>query len=447
MTEVIQTFKGTHDISGDEMRFRNYVTKTIQEVLELFGFEPLETPVLERKETLTGKYGSEAENLLFMLAEPYDYGGLRYDHTVPLARFVASNWNTLSKPYKRFAIGPVFRGESPQSGRYRQFTQCDFDTIGSNSAVVDAEIVAINDMVLRRLGFKDEYKINFNDRKFLNAIIKEIGFENQEAVSAVLRAWDKLDKISVEDTLKYLEKELEQIGGVDENLKQKYLDLTNSLKEISETNNLESFSKFKNLFSSQEIAQVEELYKLILSLGVADSRIQFNPLLARGLSYYTGPIFETIVTKGGVGSISGGGRYDNLIEALGGPDLPASGSSFGLDRMMVVMEELGLRPESSQTTKVFISIFDRDNSELTLKSYEMATKLREEGIQTDIYIGESNDLGKQIKTAVDRKIPVLLLIGPDEFNENKVTVKDLNNRIEEKVDYINLLESIRKIIE
>lgn len=440
------TFKGTRDISGDDMRWRLEVMETVRRVFVLFGFEPLETPVIERKETLFGKYGEEAENLLFLLAEPHKDGGLRYDHTVPLARFAASNWNELPKPYKRYAIGPVFRAENPQSGRFRQFYQCDFDTLGSDSLAVDAEIVAINNTVLTELGFTDQFAVQVNDRRLLNAMVREIGFTDPAHIVRILRAWDKLDKNSPEEVLDYLVKEMAEFGVTRRQLEQKYVPLTSDLLESQKEPASKILARLRKRFADQAtldaIDLVEQLNLQVQSLGVPQDHYQFNPLLARGLGYYTGPIFETVVKQAGIGSITGGGRFDNLIQQMGGPSVPASGSSFGLDRLLVVMEQLGLRPQSSQTTQVFVSIFDSSDTDLTAKTLAVASSLREAGIPTEVYSGAKARLGKQIELAAKKQIPLLLILGPDELSQGQATIRDLRTRTDSKV---NLDEVVSKV--
>lgn len=435
--KATNTFKGTRDIFGDDMRFRLQVLDTIREVFELFGFEPLETPVIERRGTLLGKYGEEAENLLFMLGAPHDNGGLRYDHTVPLARFAAVHWQDMPKPYKRYALGPVFRAENPQSGRYRQFYQCDFDTLGTGSVVVDAEIVAINYKVLAELGFKDkQFAVQVNDRKLLNSMVSEMGF-NKTQVPFILRAWDKLDKNSPDEVLSYLLLEAKKMALSEKEVEQKYKSATLALLDATtkSSQNILDFlaDKFKSEESQSAVHDLRKLREQIISLGVPEMSFQINPLLARGLSYYTGPIFETVVRDGGVGSVTGGGRYDELIAAMGGPNVPASGSSFGLDRLLVVMEQLGLRPKNSQTTKVFITLFDSSDKKLTSYTLSIASILRDKNIATEVFSGENTKLGKQIELAVKKNIPFVLIIGPDEMKQGQVTLRNLNTREEKKV--------------
>ncbi len=443
MATKFSNFKGTRDIAGKDMMVRQFVTDTARRVFESFGFVPLQTPVIEKMETLMGKYGEEAENLLFHLAKPHEDGGLRYDHTVPLARFAGNNWQELPKPYKRYSIGPVFRGENTQAGRYREFIQCDFDTLGTNSLLVDAEIVAINVEFLQKIGFTNQFKIQIGDRRFLNALVNEFGFD-QKANPIVMRAWDKLDKITLDESADYFEKETQKLN-IENADKEKYLKITSDLLSIKDKTNNEKFIELKKMFASKniqdEISNLEKLFDTINNLGVEEMFYELNPVLARGLSYYTGPIFETIVIDGGIGSISGGGRYDNLISALGGPDVPASGSSFGLDRLLDVMEKLNITPKVINSTQVLVTIYDQENNNLIKKSLEVAKFLREQNIKTEIFEGNQN-LGKQFSYASDKSIPFAIVIGSDELTKNMVSIKNLETREQKLVELKDLVKEI-----
>jgi histidyl-tRNA synthetase len=424
-----QTFKGTRDISGEDILFKNHVIDKIRKVFESFGFEPLETPVMERLETLHGKYGDEGESLLFRLGQPHDDGGLRYDHTVPLARFAAMQGQNLVLPYRRYAIGPVFRAENPQKGRFRQFTQVDFDTIGSSSLSVDAEIVAINTKVLESLGFTNQYVVLANTRKLLNAMVEEMSVANEAQKNIVFRAWDKLDKKSLEDVVMYVKEEAEKIK--DPNLPKVFEETTKEVLDLSQKSNIEIIDELSELFRSEKsheaIQELKMLVNFVLSMNVSPEKMQINPLLARGLSYYTGPIFETVVREENIGIITGGGRYDHLIHTLGGPELPASGSSFGLERLLTVIEDLGLKAPSMQTTQIFMPVFDNENIDLMKETFQIGSLLRENGINVEIYLGNAVKLGKQFQIADRKKIPYVVLLGPEELQNNTVKVKDIRS--------------------
>jgi len=318
---VARNYRGTRDWLGSEVYLRQEVINTLREVFEEFGFEPLETPEIELQEVLLGKYGPEGDELSYYFKKGDDWLGLRYDHTVPLARVVAQHEKELVFPYKRYAIGPVFRADEPQAGRYRRFIQCDFDIVGVAEPIADAEIVVLTYTALRRLGF-DKFEIQLNDRRLLNGIAKASGAERKELTLAFLRSWDKLEKVSREQ----ISRELKEKGASPE-------------------------------------------------------------LISR---------FFTVIKEAGIGSITGGGRYDNLIEALGGPSLPATGSSFGLERIILVMK----------------------------KAIQFAGALRQEGIKTELSMVKGL-IGRQLRIADRHGIPVAVFAGPKEVKKGTVIVKDL----------------------
>ncbi len=449
MTKATLLAKGTTDLYGEALQFRLWVLNVIRDTFETFGFEPLETPIIERIETLTGKYGEEAQNLIFWVP---DYKvGMRYDHTVPLARFVASNQGTIPMPFRRYAVGPVFRGENTQAGRNRQFTQCDFDTVGSSAATIDAEIVALNYKILTSLGFTTQFSVNINDRRLLNAMVTEMGFTNEDQATIVMTAWDKLDKMTPDDVFaNYLVKQFSKFSVSEDQLKQSYVPVTKLLFDLKGQTPEKIISGINGYFKSKEVHEATEkilnLINVIRAMNVPENAFEFNPLLARGLSYYTGPIFETIVKEAGIGSITGGGRYDNLIENLGGPSIPASGSSFGLERILSVMEKLNIRPALTNTVKVFVTVFDTDNQELVSTSFKVATILRDAHISTEVYSGEGAKVGKQIALADKKSIPLVIVIGLDELKTEVVKLKNLKTREETTVPVKDLLQVVQGLL-
>ncbi len=442
----IQNFRGTKDYFGDEARWRISVTETIRQSLELFGFEPLETPAIENERTLKGKYGDEGDKKRYRLSLPFPQeAGLRYDQTVPLARFMAMNWNQFPLPYRRYVIGPVWRDESVQTGRLRQFSQCDFDTVGSNSPIVDAEVVAINYTILSKLGFTDTFKVRVNDRRLLDAMAAALEITEPGEKLALFRAWDKLEKT----TLEAISQELILTGLSPKTIKSfnrvtaKLQELTGQLSNIV----LKTLSQlFRNEPVTAEIQRLNLLTRSILDMGVPETNFEISPLLARGLDYYTGPIFETVVEKAGVGSITGGGRFDRLIADMGGPDLPASGSSFGLERVMAVMEKLGLKPDSVQSTKVLVTIFDPDNAQLVSKSYQATSALRLDNINTEIYTGANRRLSAQIDIARRKNIDIVIIIGPDELTSGNVTVKNLQSKTQSTIPFLELGDCVKTLL-
>lgn len=412
-----QTLKGFRDFLPNEARKRNYVINKLKAVFESFGFEPLETPVLEYEETLTGKYGEEGDQLMYRFE---DNGkrrvAMRYDQTVPLSRVVAQYQNDLPTIFKRYQIQPVWRADKPQKGRYREFFQCDIDTVGINSSVADAEIIATAAEALKALGFKN-FTILINDRRVFSELITNGSVTKEEMDSAVV-AVDKLKKIGKDGVIAEL-----------------------VTKGLSENRAKEIFQLIQN----QE--KTDTLHDIMLYLENNPSlkgKIKFDPTLARGLSYYTGAIYETEIDEYPVGSICSGGRYDNLIGMFAGRQIPAVGISFGFDRTIEAMDALGLFPTdlTVSVTKVLVTIFSEN---LKQESLETANKLREAGINTEIYLGEikqKNPLEKQLKYADQKKIPYVVVLGPEEIEKNSITIKNLETR--EQKTY-SLHEAIKQL--
>ena len=385
-----QTLKGFRDFLPETMAIRNRVINTLKQVFESYGFAELQTPTLEYAEVLTGKYGAEAEKLMYLFK---DQGGrdvgLKYDLTVPLAR-VMSQYPDLPKPFKRYQIQPAFRAENTQKSRYREFYQCDIDTVGTTSLYADAEILAVISDSLIALGFID-FTIRINSRKIL------FGITNS---TSVLQSLDKLDKKSEAE------------------VKQELVDKGLVADEISKI--------FAGIKSATPDTDLQQVINLAAKLGV--DNIKFDPTLVRGLDYYTGTIFETVVTQPKVGSITGGGRYDNLIKTLGGPDLPAVGTTLGLDRICDVIAELNLWPDIKlTTTKVLVTIF---SAELRDKSIELSIRLRQTGIGVELYPDDRIKLDKQLQYAARKKIPYVVILGPEEVAKDMVTLKNMSMQCE-----------------
>lgn len=447
---MAQNFQGTRDWLGFEARQRQRVVEIVRGVFESFGFEPLETPIIETIQTLIGKAGEESETRLFRLSgigsTDLSRGGLRFDHTVPLARAVAQHWEKLVLPYRRYAIGPVLRDEATQVGRYREFTQCDYDTVGSSSLLVDSEIPAMNYTVLSLLGFpRDSFSVQINDRRLLNAMVAALGVTDRNLTLAIFRAWDKLEKAPREQ----IDNEL-SLEGADKRLLKRFNAVTDALLEaidepvdiIMQTVN----SVFDNNGVRESIQRMDTLFSNVTAMGVPDWAYTFSPLLARGLTYYTGPIFETVVTTSDIGSITGGGRYDQLIETLGGPDLPASGSSFGLERMINVMQKLGITPSGLRITDVFITIFDQTDPTLVQASFLTASRLRQDGLNVEVYTGDNNRLGKQLDICRRRNIPIAIVIGPDEIVNGTIAVRNMNTGTQVLVTSEDLISTVREYL-
>lgn len=413
----IQTLKGFRDFLPKEAKKRQFVINTLKEVFESYGFEPLETPALEYEDVLLGKYGDEGDKLMYRFE---DNGkrkvALRYDQTVPLARVVAQygsasspqGQNLLPMPFKRYQIQNVWRAENTQKGRFREFLQCDVDTVGTSSSLSDAEIIEISIVALKTLGFKD-FKILINDRENLKFKTNGIALSPDRNILAV-RSIDKLKKIGRDGVLnelqenKFTKDEAEEIIEVVEKAK-----LTSRLSEI---------------------------FSLLKQLGASDSQYEFSPTLARGMNYYTGTIFEIEIEGYSAGSVCGGGRYDNLIGMFGNKQIPAVGCAFGFDRLVEAMEELSLFPADLTTTKVLVTVFP-NSEELKNKSMEISQMLREKNINIEIYLDDAK-LEKQLKYADQKTIPYCVVIGPDEAKNNTVALRNMQTRKQEIISQKDL---------
>jgi histidyl-tRNA synthetase len=432
--------RGMRDFLPSDVRKREYVIGVIKEVYESYGFEPLETPAVENLETLMGKYGEEGNQLIFKilkrgeklvqsagfslserdesrtLNELSDLA-LRYDLTVPLARVVANRKNDLPKFFKRYQIQPVWRADRPARGRFREFYQCDVDWIGSESMVVEAELISAVCAILTKLGFND-FIVRINHRELLSAILSEAGIPAEQNSNALV-ALDKLDKIGVE--------------GVRSELIERNIEVSAADKFLT------SFQPNSNGLPKNE--RIEELFKLLASNGCAD-RVKLDASLARGLSYYTGTIIEVNVPDL-AGSLGGGGRYDGLIGMFGKEQIPACGFSLGLERILVVMDERGMfPPEIAQSTPadVLVTIWSEETIGESLK---LANDLRDSGIRVTLY-PEPDKLGKQIKYADSIRVPFVCVLGESELAEGKVTLKNMNSGAQQTLDRGSVAEAVKK---
>ena len=408
-----QTLKGFRDFLPAKMAVRNEVIRRLRGVFESFGFDELQTPALEYEEVLLGKYGKEAEKLMYLFKDPGGRGvGLRYDLTVPLAR-VAASYADLQMPFKRYQIQPAWRAENTQKGRYREFWQCDVDTVGSSSPLADAEIMAVTCEALSNLGFKS-FRLRVNSRVVLYKAMEKAGL-TKDKWTTTIQSIDKLDKKSKEE----VEGELKERGlGLEE---------------------------ARSVFAEVEAAQPDEFLKEAMrwarKLG-AGEKVVFDSTLSRGLDYYTGPIYESVVDEPKIGSITGGGRYDKLLATIGGPDLPACGTTIGLDRVVDVIEELDLWPDIKPTkTVVLVAIFSKKMAE---DAAEIVCELRQRGINAELYADEKVKLEKQFKYADKKGVDFVVVLGPEEKSEGKVTVKNLRKReqvVVKREELVKLLAS------
>ncbi|MFC3810165.1 histidine--tRNA ligase [Lacihabitans lacunae] len=446
--------RGTRDFGPETMVKRNFIFDQIKKVYQKFGFQPLETPAIENLSVLMGKYGEEGDQLLFKILNSGDFAkdltsddlsagsksmlrkvsekGLKYDLTVPFARYVVMNRHALAMPFKRYQIQPVWRADRPQKGRYREFYQCDADVVGTDSLLCEAEIVAMLHEIFENLGLK-EFTIKINNRKILSGITETIGAKGKEVELCV--AIDKLDKIGKEK----VEEELLQRGFTAENIKE--LQPLFSLS-VSQT---ELFENLKTWLKDSEIGilgvnELEAIWQLVDSLGVENPKIAFDPSLARGLSYYTGAIFEVKALGVSIGSISGGGRYDNLTGTFGMPGLSGVGISLGVDRIFDVMEELNIFPTeiSGSRTKVMVTNFGPDT---LAKSLEILTLLRKENINAEIY-PEDSKIKKQFEYADKKQIPFVIILGSEEIEKEIYNLKDMKTGEQVSINKTQLLEKL-----
>ncbi len=447
--------KGTRDFGPKVVSKRNYLINTIRATFEKFGFLPLETPTMENLSVLTGKYGDEGDQLIFKVLNSGDYvskvktdiantpsqqltpqiaeKGLRYDLTVPFARYVVMNRNEISFPFRRYQMQPVWRADRPQKGRYREFMQCDADVVGTKSLICEAEIIMMMNEILQNLGIEG-YQIKINSRKILSGLATYLGHKGEEGKLCV--AIDKLDKIGTDGVFK----ELEQLG-----YNSSQLDSLSPILELSDTNTNKIKSLEQTFAGNKEalegLAEVSQILQYVEAMSGNLTTVDFDPSLARGLSYYTGAIFEIKILDGSMGSISGGGRYDNLTGVFGLPDVSGVGFSLGIDRMYDVMEARDLFPtEVATTTQVLFTNFGSDEEAFAIKQLAL---LRKAEISSEIY-PTSAKLKKQMTYANNLNIPFVVLIGSDETANNSLTVKDMEAGTQESMTIDALIKNLTK---
>ncbi len=422
--------KGFRDFLPQKMILRKKIIDTMTAVFETFGFEPLDTPCLEYAETLMGKYGEEGDRLIYRFE---DRGGrnvaLRYDLTIPLSRVVAM-YNDITKPFKRYQIAPVWRADKPQKGRFREFYQCDIDIIGSSSAYAEGELLVMTHTVLQKLGF-DSYVIRINNRKVLNALAQKIGLEENH-IPAFLRSLDKLDKIGAEAVVREMKENIPLDAASEEIISRDILAGNTSFETIADM--------VRGIpLGDEGLRELDMICESLAANDVPEKYYSLDIALARGLDYYTGPIFETVVKEPRIGSITGGGRYDSLIGLFTKNSLPATGTSFGLERIVTVMDELGMQKQRTTQTQVLITLFDADLMPVNMQTANM---LREAGINTEIYFA-ADKLKKQMSYAANRGFPFVLIIGPDEARDGNVTLKNMDTGEQESISRSVLVETIK----
>jgi histidyl-tRNA synthetase len=429
--------KGTRDFGPDKMIRRSYIFDTIRSVFQKYGFLPIETPAIENLAVLSGKYGEEGDKLIFKILNSGDFlaestpesfnnyksltpkiaeKALRYDLTVPFARYVVMNRNEITFPFRRYQIQPVWRADRPQKGRYREFYQCDADIVGTDSLICEAEIVLMINEVLSDLGLKN-FTIKINNRKILTGITEIIGKKGAETQLCV--AIDKLDKIGLDGVIK----ELKENNFSDDNI-EKLLPIINLKGNTSEKLNKLKALNSENIALNSGITEIEKILKYLDELKSGNNNLEFDLTLARGLSYYTGAIFEVKTNETEMGSICGGGRYDNLTGVFGLPDTSGVGISFGVDRIYDVLETLDRFPTSDlNSTKALICGFDEACLQFGLS---ILSRLRKESINSEIY-PDAAKMKKQMSYADSKKIPYVIIIGSEEMQSGMLTFKNMLN--------------------
>lgn len=445
--------KGTRDFSPVEMAKRNYIFNTIREVFHLFGYQQIETPSMENLSTLMGKYGDEGDKLLFKIQNSGDYfsgltdeellsrnaaklaskfceKGLRYDLTVPFARYVVMHRDEISFPFKRYQIQPVWRADRPQKGRYREFYQCDADVVGSNSLLNEVELVQMIDRVYGKFGIRVSIKIN--NRKILTGIAEIIG--EADKIVDITVAIDKLDKIGLDN----VNAELASKG-----IPQEAIEKLQPIIMLSGSNE-EKLETLKTVLAASEtglkgVEESEFILKTVASLGVK-SEVELDLTLARGLNYYTGAIFEVKALDVQIGSISGGGRYDNLTGVFGMSGMSGVGISFGADRIYDVLNQLDLYPKEAvnATQLLFVNFGDKEAA----YCLPVLSAARDAGIRAEIY-PDSAKMKKQMSYANDKNIPFVAIVGENEMNEGKLTLKNMTTGEQSLVTPEELLAAIQ----
>jgi len=443
--------KGTRDFSPAEMVRRNYIFDTIRKSFQLYGYQPIETPAMEKVETLMGKYGEEGDRLIFKilsrgakmdkaldkiasgetakLAEE----ALRYDLTVPFARYVVQHQNDITFPFKRYQIQPVWRADRPQRGRYREFFQCDADVVGSDSLLFEVELVQLFDEVLTNLNIPD-FTIKINNRKILSGIAEVTG-ESDKLIDMTV-AIDKLDKIGPDGVVK----ELTERGISDQAIEK-----IKPLFDLKGTNS-EVMTAVREMLSESDIGmagadELDFVFKQIDSLGLRSAKFEFDVTLARGLNYYTGAIFEVKANGVSIGSICGGGRYDDLTSIFGLPNVSGVGISFGADRIYDVLEELELFPKTtSETTRLMFVNFGETEADYCMQAL---AKVRKAGINAEIYPSAAK-MKKQMTYANSKGILAVALVGTQEIEENKITLKLMESGDQHSVSIEELIEKLKQ---
>jgi histidyl-tRNA synthetase len=441
--------KGTRDFGPAVMAKRQFILGHIRTVFQKYGFMPLETPAMENLSTLTGKYGEEGDQLLFRILNSGDYlkdvdqsklesknsravtpditeKGLRYDLTVPFARYVVMNRHEITLPFKRYQVQPVWRADRPQKGRYREFYQCDADVVGTDSLICEAEILLMIKEAFLKLGIKD-YTIKINHRGVLSGLAEIAGMKDNEMTLFV--AIDKLDKIGESGVRKELEEKEVAKANIDT-----VFEVLNASDKSSKLGSSE--------IAKKGLGDLDEVFNLLDSYGANRDHVEFDIKLARGLSYYTGCIFEVKINNVVIGSVSGGGRYDNLTQAFGSKErLSGVGISFGIDRIYDAMEELNVFPENTEvSSQVLVCHFNEVSMRYGLKTLHT---LRQNNIASEVYPEITKKINKQLEYADKKMIPFTIMIGEDEINTGLLTLKNMKTGEQLKKTLEDIIKLVR----
>ena len=432
-----QTLKGFRDYLPEQMRAREHLIDTARQVYRSYGFSPIDTPALEYTEILLGKGGEETDKQMFRFT---DQGGrdvaMRFDLTVPFARFAAQHLQAIGTPFKRYQVGTVWRGEKPQKGRFREFMQCDFDTIGTASNTADVETLLVIHDLMERIGFS-KFTIQVNNRLVLNGLLAKLDVTDQAV--AILRALDKLAKVGRDGVLA----EMTQRAGMTAGQAERILELVTLDGSVDEV-----CSQLESLLEGSEqgilgVERLRELFAVCRTCGIPEDRVRLDVSIARGLDYYTGTIYETFLPElPQIGSVCSGGRYDNLAGLFTTQPLPGVGASLGVDRLLAAMEELGMIDPATSATPVLIALFDPARVADYLR---IGRSLRAAGIACEVF-PEARPLGKQLKYASRNGFRIAVIAGADEFAQGTWQVKDLTQGKQTAVPESDLNEHIRRIL-
>lgn len=426
---------GFRDFFADEIRIREYVINTFKKVFERYGYEPLETPALEYSNIFTSEVGEEGEKLFYRFK---DKGGrdvmLKYEVMISMCRAVAENLDKITFPYKRYQIQNVWRVDRPQKGRFREFTQCDADTIGSDSTLADAEFIQMGIEAMQELGFA-KFIANISNRKFLNGLVKYTQAKDSDFIPICLSI-DKLPKVGKDG----VKKELLEKRKITPKVADQILNIITTKGKTEEL-----IIKFKTQMKDIPIAQeglkeLEIIFNYLKTSNVDPKNYQFAPYIARGLAYYTGPVWEFEILDGDVGSVAGCGRYDNTIGKFAGKRVSATGGSFGIERIVEVLKDRNMVGTKSAPTQVLVTLFDENTINESIK---IANFLRQNNISTLLF-PDTEKLDKQIKYADKKDVPYVVIIGPDEIKNNNVTLKNLKTGKQKTVTKEELIKLVIK---